>query len=243
MDDLRVGALIRAIRIRRRWRQLDLATEARVSRALVSRAERGRLHELRVGDLRAITDALEIRLPFDPGWHGGEMDRVLNDRHGIMHERLTALFVGLPDWVCSSEVTFSVYGERGSIDLLAWHPGRRALLVVELKTEITDPAALVAQVDRYRRLAAGVARERGWDPISVSVWVVVADSSMNRRRLARYRTMLRNRFPTEGRTIRPWLRRPDGAIAALSFLADDRTGSIARKAAPTKRVSARIRES
>jgi transcriptional regulator with XRE-family HTH domain len=239
MDDLRVGGLIRAIRIRRHWRQADLAADARVSRAQVSRAERGRLGELRVADLRAITNALAIRLPFEPGWHGGDMDRVLNERHGLMHERLAAMFVALPDWVCTSEVTFSVYGERGSIDLLAWHPGRRALLVIELKTEITDPAALVAQVDRYRRLAAGIARERGWDPASVSVWVVVADSTMNRRRLARYRAMLRNRFPLEGRTIRTWLRRPEGAIAALSFLADDRTGSTPRKAAPTKRVSRR----
>jgi hypothetical protein len=164
----------------------------------VSRAERGRLAELRVVVIRAIGAVLEIRLPFAPGWHGGDLDRVLGERHGLMHERLAAMFVALPDWVCSSEVTFSVYGERGSIDLPGWHQGRRALLVVELETEITDPAALVAQVDRYRRLAPGIAQERGWDPASVSVWVVVADSSMNRRRLARFRSLLRNRFPMEG---------------------------------------------
>jgi hypothetical protein len=28
-------------------------------------------------------------------------------------------------------VTFSIYGERGSIDIVAWHPGRRALPIIE----------------------------------------------------------------------------------------------------------------
>jgi transcriptional regulator with XRE-family HTH domain len=243
VDDIRVGGLFRAVRLRRRWRQEDVAEEAGVSRSQVSRAERGRLAELRLCELRFIADALEIRLPFAPLWRGGEADRVVNERHSLMHERLALLFARLPAWVCSTEVTFSVFGERGSIDLLAWHPGRRALLIVELKTEIPDPAALVAQVDRYRRLAAEIVRERGWIPVSVSTWVVVADSSMNRRRLARHRTMLRNRFPVEGRRMRSWLRQPAGSVAALSFLADDRAGSTVRKAAPTRRVSRPIRVS
>lgn len=243
MDDLHIGGLIRAVRLRRGWRQDDLAEAARVSRSQVSRAERGRLVELRVADLRAIAGTLDIRLPFAPWWRGGEADRVVNERHGLMHERLAVLFARLPAWVFDAEVTFNVFGERGSIDLMAWHAGRRVLLIVEIKTEIPDSAALVAQVDRYRRLATDIVRDRGWIPASVSVWVVVADSSMNRRRLARHRTMLRNRFPLEGRTMRSWLREPVGPVAALSFLADDRPGSTVRKAAPTKRVSRRIRPS
>lgn len=231
---------MRVVRIRRGWRQEDLAAVARLSRSQVSRAKRGRFVLLRVGDLRAIADALEVRLPFAPSWRGGETDRVVNERHSLMHERLASIFADLPDWVFRAEVTFSVYGERGSIDLLAWHAGRRALLIVELKTEIADPAALVAQVDRYQRLAGDIARDQGWIPLSVSVWVVVADSSMNRRRLARHRTMLRNRFPLEGRTMRSWLRRPSGFVAALSFMADEAVGSTIRKAAPTIRVRRRI---
>ena len=207
----------------------------------MSRAERGRLDELRVGDVRAIASALEIRVPFAPWWRGADSDRVLNERHSLMQERVATSFAARPGWLCEAEVTFSVYGERGSIDLLAWHPTRRALLIIELKTELADPAALVAQVDRYRRLAAAIIRERGWDPAFVGAWVIVADSSMNRRRLARHRTMLRGRFPVEGRTIRSWLRQPAGSVAALSFMAIDRPGSTVRMAAPTKRVSRRNR--
>lgn len=235
-----MGRLLRTLRIRRHWRQEDVAAAASVSRSQVSRAERGRLEELRVVDLRSIAGALEVRIPFAPSWRGGDTDRVVNERHSLMQERLARVFAQLADWTSDTEVTFSEYGERGSIDALAWHSHQRALLVVELKTEIADPAALLAQVDRYRRLAAGIARRRGWDPVSVSVWVVVADSTMNRRRLARHRTMLRARFPLEGRRVRTWLRAPAGAMSALSFMADDRLGSTAQKAAPTKRVSRRI---
>lgn len=240
MDDLGMGRLLRAVRIRRGLRQEDVAAAARVSRSVVSLAERGRFVRLHVGDVRAIAEVLEVRLPFAPSWRGGEADRVVNERHSLMHERLASIFADLPGWVFRTEVTFSVYGERGSIDLLGWHPDRRALLISELKSELVDPAALVAQVDRYERLAAEIARDHGWDPLSVSVWVVVADSSMNRRRLARHRTMLRNRYPLEGRTMRSWLRQPHGSVAALSFMADAATGRTPRKAAPAKRVRRRV---
>ena len=55
-----------------------------------------------------------------------------------MHEELARLFAGLPDWVAVPEVTFSIYGERGAIDILAWHEPTRSLLVIELKTELVD---------------------------------------------------------------------------------------------------------
>ena len=44
----------------------------------------------------------------------------------------------MPAWVVRPEVSFSIYGERGVIDVLAWHPARRAILVIELKTELVD---------------------------------------------------------------------------------------------------------
>jgi hypothetical protein len=37
-------------------------------------------------------------------------------------------------WEAVPEVTYSIFGERGSIDL-AWHPASRTLLVIELKSE------------------------------------------------------------------------------------------------------------
>jgi hypothetical protein len=61
-------------------------------------------------------------------------------------------------------VSFSRYGERGSIDVLAWHPRRRALAVFEVKSVTPDMQAMFVGLDRKGRLAPGIARERGWEP-------------------------------------------------------------------------------
>ena len=52
MDDHQVGAAIRSIRQRKRWRQEDLATKARVSRSTVGRIERGALSNVPLGTIR-----------------------------------------------------------------------------------------------------------------------------------------------------------------------------------------------
>jgi hypothetical protein len=124
----------------------------------------------------------------------------------------------LPEWIIEPEVTFSIFGERGSIDLLAWHPGRRVLLIVEVKSAIGDIGGLVRQVDRYRRLARDIARQRGWNVETVGVWVVVVDGRTARRRLAEHRTTLRRAFPADGHAIEAWLNDPAGELSALSFV-------------------------
>jgi hypothetical protein len=57
-------------------------------------------------------------------------------------------------------VSYSVYGERGSIDLLAWHPAIRTLLVIEVKTEVSSVEAMLRKHDEKVRLAPRVAAER-----------------------------------------------------------------------------------
>ena len=122
-----------------------------------------------------------------------------------------------PGWVVRPEVSFSIYGERGVIDILAWHPVRRALIVIELKTDIVDVNELIGRMNQRRRLASRIAAEREWDPLTVSAWVIVAEGRTNRARLAAHRILLRNAFPTDGRALRSWLRRPDRQLAALSL--------------------------
>lgn len=257
MGDQQVGALFRAVRIRGRKRQADVAREAGVARWRVSAIERGHFDAIGIGQLRAIAAALEIRVELDASWRGGDGARIVNERHSRMHELVAWRLAASLGWVFATEVTFSEYGERGVIDILAWHAATRTLLVIELKTEIPDPAGLVAQVDRYQRLAAKVGRDRGWIASSVAVWVLVAESDFNRDQLARHRLMLRNAFPLDGRFLRRWLRdpssgsRPDtegtgggaGAVRGLSFLANVTLGSTGERLGPTKRVMRRRRTS
>lgn len=148
-----------------------------------------------------------------------DLDRLLGARHSAMHEALALVFAELPDWVSLPEVSFAVYGERGIIDILAWHAPTRSLLVVEIKTELADLQETLGTLDRKVRLAPAIARERGWDPATVSVWLVIAEGPMNRRRIAAHRSMLRSALAAEGPELRAWLRRPVGQIRALSLLA------------------------
>lgn len=153
---------------------------------------------------------------------------MLNAGHAAMHEA-AALELAGTEWLTAAETTFAIYGERGIIDILCFHAPTGALLVIELKTDLIDVQGLIGAVDRYRRLAPQVARERGWAVTSVSCWVLLRDTPSNHRRLAAHATVLRNAFPVDGRGMRGWLRRPAGTVSALSFLSD----SHARKASGT----------
>lgn len=218
MDDLRIGHAARALRQRRGWTQVELARIARVSPATVSRVERGRVGATTVSVLRAIFVSLEARFDLVVRWNGAELDRLIDARHAALTEVIVRRLSQLPDWIIEPEVTFSIFGERGSIDLVAWHPGRRVLLIIEVKSAIGDVGALLRQVDRYRRLARDVARQRGWNIATVGVWVVVVDGRTARRRLADHRTTLRRAFPADGHAVEAWLRDPAGDLNALSFV-------------------------
>jgi len=219
VDDVGIGRLFRAIRLRLGWRQLDVSEKAQVSRALYSAIERGHLDRVPLGTLRRIAAVLEIRLPIEPSWRGGQIERVLSGRHAAMEERITAMLVAA-GWEVRPEASFNNFGERGVIDLVAWHPGRRTLLLVEIKTELVDPSGLLMVTDRRRRLAGVIARDSGWGPAIVAQWVVLADGRTNHRRVAEYRSLLRAAFPADGRSVPAWLRDPAAPVAALWFLPD-----------------------
>lgn len=239
MDDQRIGAALRAIRTRKGWRQVDLASRARVSRWVVMRIEQGRLASILVGKLRAVAAALDARIDAVVRWHGGDLPRLLSARHSRMHEVMARYFAGMPDWVAEPEVSFSIYGERGIIDILAWHPTRRILLVIELKTEIVDVNEMLGTLDRKRRLAMEVARGRGWHPTAVGTWLVVAPSRSNRRALAEHSALLRSKLPADARTVRSWLRDPTGPIDAVGSLPTVHGMHLGPSPAPIRRVTKR----
>jgi DNA-binding XRE family transcriptional regulator len=218
MDDRRFGTAIRSVRIRRGWRQTDLASKSGISKSAISRLERGDLGPHSLHSIRAVATALEIRVDLIARWRAGDLDRLLNARHSALHESVARWFQSTnPAWVVTPEVTFAIYGDRGIIDMLAWHPGRRAVLIIELKTDIADVNELLGTLDRKRRLGRKVAEERGLAPMAVSAWLIVADSRTNRRRLEAHRAMVGSALPDSGPSIRQWLRDPLDTRGAVSF--------------------------
>ena len=126
----------------------DLATRSGVSQATISRVERGHPGSLTLTTLRRIAGALDVKVDLVARWRAGDLDRLLNAKHSQLHESVARWFADeLPAWVLAPEVSYSIYRERGVVDIVAWHPGRRAILVIELKTDIVD----VNQLDREGR--------------------------------------------------------------------------------------------
>ena len=130
-----------------------------MSQSAISRIELGEGAGFTGAALVRVVAALGARVRLSVLAHGEDLDRLLDAGHASIVERVAALLRSL-GWEVAPEATFSVYGERGSIDLLAFHPGTGSLLVIEVKSTIPDVQATLAGIDRKARLAASVARER-----------------------------------------------------------------------------------
>lgn len=243
-DPLRIGRSLRAIRIRLGLRQVDVALRAGVSRSFVSKLERGQSRSTDVGRIEAVCNALGADLDVRVRWRGEGLDRLLDEAHATVVDRLAALLKS-DGWQTWLEVTFNDYGDRGSIDLFAWHPETWSLLVAEVKSVVPDAQGTLAPLDRKVRVAPKLARERGLVPRSVSRLLVVGDTSTNRRRIARFEALFDAVLPNRGWAVRRWLSGPSGSISGLLFLPDSTGDGTRRSTAGRSRVNRpqRARES
>lgn len=197
----------------------DVARRAAVARSVMSDVELGHLEDVSLRTLRRIAAALDIRVDLLPRWRGGELPRLLGARHSALHEVFARALTAFVGWTHVPEASFAVYGERGVIDVLGWHDGRGALLVVELKSEIVDIQEMLATLDRKCRLATRVAAERGFGPVAtVSAWLIIREDRTNRRHVVHHASPLRSAFAEDGRTMQRWLRDPTRPVRALSFM-------------------------
>lgn len=178
MDDRTAGLVIRALRRRRGWRQQDLAERAETCRSQVSRAERGWFDQLTLRSVRRIFAALDARLLIAPRWHGAELERLLDEDHSVVVASVARRIESF-GWVAELEVTYSEYGERGSIDVLGLLPAARAALVVEVKTDVASTEAMGRKLDEKARLAPGIVKARfGWTPAAVGRLIVIPGSAI-----------------------------------------------------------------
>jgi transcriptional regulator with XRE-family HTH domain len=238
MDSLRIGRSLRALRIRRGLRQADVAAAAGVSRSQYGRIERGDLRGVPLDDVHAICRALQADLDVRIRWQGEGLDRLLDEAHAGLVDALVRRLAAA-GWVPEVEVSFSIYGERGSIDVLAWHGVARALLVCEVKSVMPDAQAMLSTLDRKARLAPRLVDDRGWQPSVVGRLLAVADSSTTRRRVDGFGALFEAALPGRGSEVRAWLRRPAGPMAGILFLPDARRHGTRRPAAGLQRVNRR----
>lgn len=218
MDDQRVGSVLRALRIRRGLRQVDVARLAGVDQSQVSRLERGRLEEVGLATARRIARVLDAKLEVVLGWRGSELDRLLDRDHATMVERVAAS-LRRGGWTVLLEYAFNHFGERGSVDVLAWQPEHQALLLVEVKSRIVDLQAMFAsQARKVRIVPRLVAADQGWPPLHIGRLLVVADTTANRRVVADHEASFATAHPARTRAIRAWLAAPTKDLGGVWFV-------------------------
>jgi transcriptional regulator with XRE-family HTH domain len=239
VDDRRFGALIRATRLHRHWRQQDLATSAGVARATVVRIELGQLDELSLRTVRRVAHALEVGVELLPRSRGAALERVAGARHSALAEYVLRQIRSINGWVVRPEVSFSIWGERGVVDLLGWHAASQTIVVVELKTAIVDVGEILGTLDRKRRLGLKIAESQGWAATFISVALIVAEGTTNRRRVHDHVATFRAVLPDDGRRWRGWLQQPRGEVHVLSFVSDARPGNTRSGFSTVQRVQAR----
>jgi hypothetical protein len=178
-----------------------------------------------VRSLRKHADALGLTLEIT--LRGPTGDLVKDEEHALLTQWVKRQLEPM-GWQIDAEASYSIYGERGRIDLLGWHPDRRIVLIDEQKTDLPDVQDVLGTLDVKERLARPIAREHGWDADAVAVLLVITRTNRNARTVQRFDALF-SRFALRGAAAVRWLRDPDGERPQhlLLFVPPDAVGRAA----------------
>ncbi len=231
MDEARVGRWFEAARLRLGLRQADIARIAGVSPQTVSRFEAGFLAGMSVGTCRKVAAAAGIELWLTPrSPRLGDVERLIDRRHAALVDAVVG-FLRVAGWEVTTEYSFNHYGDRGCVDVLAWHPLARALLIVEVKSELRDIQATLHALDVKVRVVPGrVREEKNWAVASVGSVLVLPALSTERDHVARHRQIFEVALPERTVEVKRWLGQPDRNLRGVWFV------RVSREAIVTQRV-------
>ena len=171
--------------------QRQLADAVGVSRAHISAIESGRANPP-LDLVSRIAEVLGVRLELvarPPVIVGGGVQR------DLLHARCSGYVDRRPraaGMATRREVEITHARSHGWIDLLAFDPRTRTLLIIEVKTRLDDLGEIERQLGWYERTATVTAIALGWKPRIVQTWLLMlatedvdASIQMNRDVLAR----------------------------------------------------------
>ena len=213
MPRWRIGRQVRALRRLHDWRQGDLGARIGVSRDTISRIENDRLDNVPAGTIQACVEALGARLRLEVQWQGERLSRLIDARHAALQNAFV-LRLETCGWEPRVEVSFNHYGDRGRIDVLAFHARTRTLLVTEVKPDIDDAQETIGRLDVKVRLAPRIAHEAGWRPETTVPALVLEEGASPRRHVARHAGLFR-RLALRGKAAKAWLRSPATPTSGL----------------------------
>jgi transcriptional regulator with XRE-family HTH domain len=198
---MRIRLIVADLRRAIGWSQRELASRAGVSQALVSAIENGRLANLTFSTAARLLEAMGAALVIDASRPFlGDRER----QHEPIHARCAthvARRLERSGWQVAPEVEVGGDRSRGWIDLLAYHPGNRVLLVIEIKTEIRDLGAIERSLGWYERESWAAARRLGWHPRQVMGNLILLATDANDERIRDNKDALGYGFPLRARAL------------------------------------------
>jgi len=228
-DDERLAQLLRLLRRHADLTQVKLADAAGVPRRIVQLIEAGDAGMVRLDDVRKAFGGVDARARLTTWWHGAAADRLLDARHAELVERAIGV-LRRRSWQTKAEITFSEWGERGSIDIFGALRAARAILVGEVKSDIGSLEELNRVLDVKQRLGGKLAIEQfGFRPHVIGRILILPDEMRLRRLVERHAATMASIYPARGREVRAWLRHPDRSIGGIWFLSDARSKSNASR--------------
>jgi transcriptional regulator with XRE-family HTH domain len=222
-----IGDAIRSARIAAGWTQRELAIRLGTYHVAVVRIEAG---PRSATDLRLASAAFEllgIRMTVDSATLGLVGRREQRD---FVHARCASHVNGhlaSDRWDVRLEVEVGSGRYRGWIDVLAFRPNDRALLCLEIKTQLDDIGRIQRTLGWYQREAWAAASTLGWRPRTASAALLVLSTTENDARIRANRDLLREAFPTRAADLADWVRTPtEGALPPGLAMIDPRSRRI-----------------
>lgn len=204
MERRTVVRALRAIRRRKRWSQRQLSQKLDISQSEMSRWERAALEECSVAEVERWATALNAHLALELRVDG---ERPLTDaRHAAVQTWVVNLLRST-GWIVEAETSFNHFGDRGRVDVLAYHPVLRILLVIEIKSRLDDAQELLGRLDIKRRIAPKIGAERGWPVAAIVPVIVFGENRSTRRRLSAHEALFAT-YDLRARAATAWLRHP-----------------------------------
>jgi transcriptional regulator with XRE-family HTH domain len=236
VDRVRVGLIFRALRRQQQLLQADVAARAGVCQQAVSNVERGRFGRMSVDAYCRLAECLGAEIPLEPRWRGPKLARLLDKRHAALQNSVVA-FVSDRGWRASTEYTFGYFADRGSVDVLAWRKDSRAVLIVEVKSELDSIEETLRTLNMKIRVAPRIAVDSlGWRPASIGGVLVLPDTSTARDVVDRHSASLGAALPARTVEVKRWTAEPAGPLRGIWFFRDTTPERVAERRGGPDRV-------
>lgn len=207
MLQFETGRAVRETRMAAGWSQAELGRRSGISKGMIGKIEIGAANCTfavagRLIDELGIRASLRLDAPFI-------VDR--RRQREPIHARCSAYVrrrLEADGWTVHGEVEI-VHGQsHGWIDLLAWHPTTRTVLVIEIKTELHDLGQIERTMGWYEREAWAAARRLGWRPVRVVSALVVLMTSEVEGRVRENVAAIASGFRVRGSALARWVADP-----------------------------------